>query len=146
MAIEGGCLCGRVRYRVDGELSAASHCHCSQCRRAHGAAFGTYADCSPEDFSWLTGAALVKVFEPETGIGWAFCSECGATLAATDQGKVNAITLGTVEGDPGIRPQSHIFVGSKAVWDEIGDALPQHDQWPPDHWSLNSVDHENNPG
>ncbi len=133
MAIEGGCLCGKVRYRIDGNLFASTHCHCSQCRRAHGAAFATYADCKPQEFSWLTGAELVKVFAPEQGIGWAFCSECGATLAATENGEINAVTLGTVEGDPGIRPEAHIFVGSKAVWDNIEDGLPQYEQWPPDH-------------
>lgn len=129
MTIRGSCLCGKVRYQVDGKLFDSTHCHCSQCRRAHGAAYATYANCNPHEFSWLSGEELVKVFEPESGIGWAFCSECGSTLAATDKGVVDAITLGTVEGDPGIRPQAHIFVGSKADWDVITDNLPQFDGW-----------------
>lgn len=146
MAIQGGCLCGKVRYQINGALSQSTHCHCSQCRRAHGAAFATYADCQPEDFSWLAGEELVKVYETGGAIGWVFCSECGATLAATDKGVVNAVTLGTVDGDPGVRPESHIFVGSKAIWDSIEDELPQYDEWPPEHWSLGSAaaDHEDN--
>ena len=63
-----------------------------------------------------------------------FCSECGSTLAGTDDGRVTSITLGTVEGDPGVRPESHIFAGSRARWDEINDDLPRFDEWPPQTW------------
>ena len=132
MTIEGGCLCGKVRYRVDGPLFGVDHCHCSMCRRQHGAAFATYADCAAGDFSWVEGEDIVKLYEAEGGGGWCFCSECGSTLAGTDNGEVTSITLGTVEGDPGVRPESHIFTGSKAVWHEITDDLPQFDERPPE--------------
>ena len=74
---------------------------------------------------------MVKVFETASGSGWCFCSECGSSLASSEQGKVTSITLGTVEGDPGIKPAAHIFVGSKASWHEISDDLPQFDERPP---------------
>lgn len=131
MTIQGGCLCGRVRYEITGRLFAADHCHCSMCRRQHGAAFATYADCNPDDFRWTSGDNLVKVFESSTGAGWCFCSECGSSLAGSEQGKITSITLGTVAGDPGIRPGSHIFAGSRAPWHEINDDLPQFDERPP---------------
>lgn len=134
MTISGGCLCGRVRYEITGRLLSANHCHCSMCRRQHGAAFATYADFNPGDFKWTSGEELVKVFETATGAGWGFCSECGSSLAGTVKGKVTSITLGTVEGDPGIKPASHIFVGSKAQWYEIRDDLPQFDERAPDTW------------
>ncbi|MEM6518119.1 MAG: GFA family protein, partial [Cyanobacteria bacterium P01_C01_bin.70] len=75
---------------------------------------------------------LVKVYEPSPNGGWCFCSECGSSLAGTVKGKVTSITLGTIEGDPGMEPESHIFAGSKARWHEINDNLPQFDNWPPD--------------
>jgi hypothetical protein len=131
MTIEGNCLCGRVRYRVAGELFNAGHCHCSMCRKHHGAAFGTYAECRPEAFAWIEGADLVKVYETRPGDGWCFCSRCGSSLAGTEEGRVKYVTLGTVAGDPGIRPASHEFTGSKAAWHEITDALPQYDEWMP---------------
>lgn len=134
MAVEGGCLCGRVRYEITGPLFDASHCHCSMCRRQHGAAFATYAQFNPGDFKWTSGEGLVKVFETSSGAGWCFCGECGSSLAETIEGKVASITLGTVEGDPGIRPEWHIFTGSRAQWHEITDDLPQFDEWPPDTW------------
>lgn len=129
--IRGGCLCGKVRYEIRGPLHDASHCHCSMCRRQHGAAFATYAQFDPGAFAWTAGEELVRDYAPPTGAGWCFCAECGSTLGGTEGGKIVSITLGTVEGDPGIRPESHIFVGSRAAWVEIHDQLPQYDEWPP---------------
>ena len=131
MIIKGECLCGRVSYTVTGSLLDADHCHCSMCRRQHGAAFATYAQFKPGDFTWVSGESFLKVYESMSGGGWCFCSECGSTLAGTEQGIVKTITLGTVAGDPGIRPQSHIFVGSKAQWNHIFDDLPQFNERPP---------------
>lgn len=131
MTIKGGCLCGKVRYQVSGPLFNADHCHCSMCRRQHGAAFATYADFNPGDFNWVCGEELVKVYETPPGGGWCFCRDCGSTLAGTEHGKITSVTLGTVEGDPGIKPESHIFVGSKAQWHDIHDDLPQFEEWPP---------------
>jgi len=133
--IEGGCLCGKVRYRIDGPLLGADNCHCSICRRQHGAAYASCADCRPEDFAWVSGAELVKIYEVSAGDGWCFCSECGSSLAGTRNGEVTTITLGTVEGDPGVRPEFHIFVGSKAPWHTITDDLPQFDERPPQGWT-----------
>ena len=131
MTIKGSCLCGKVRYEISSDLFDVSHCHCSMCRRQHGAAFATYADFNPDDFKWTAGADLVTVYEPPPGGGWCFCRECGSSLAGTDQGKVTSITVATVEGDPGIKPEWHIFVGSRASWHEITDDLPQFDEWAP---------------
>ncbi|MEM7116665.1 MAG: GFA family protein [Chloroflexota bacterium] len=130
MTIKGGCLCGQVSYEVSGSLTAADHCHCSMCRRQHGAAFSTYADFTPGDFKWTSGQELVKIYETPSGAGWVFCRECGSTLAASDNGEITSVTLGTVVGDPGIKPKFHIFVGSKAGWHDITDELPQFEERP----------------
>ena len=134
VVIRGGCLCGRVRYEVTGPLFGADHCHCSMCRRQHGAAFATYAAVNSGDFKWTSGAGYINVYETLTGAGWCFCSECGSSLAGTEEGEVTSITLGTVAGDPGIKPESHIFVGSKAQWHEVNDGLPKFEERPPDTW------------
>jgi len=133
--ITGGCLCGRIRYRITGPLFNVDNCHCSMCRRQHGAAFATYADFRPGDFAWVRGADLVKVYEVSAGGGWCFCRECGSTLAGAANGEVTSITLATVDGDPGVRPGWHIFAGSKAPWHAITDDLPQFDARPPDDWT-----------
>jgi hypothetical protein len=133
-AIKGGCLCGKVRYEVAGPLVDADHCHCSMCRRQHGAAFATYAGFNPGDFRWIAGEDHIKVYETLAGAGWCFCSECGSSLAGTREGRITTITLGTVAGDPSIKPDSHIFVDSKAQWHEITDDFPQFEERPPDTW------------
>ena len=127
-ALRGACLCGAVTYEVTGPLVDADHCHCSKCRRHHGAAFATYAGVEPGHFRWVRGQDLVRIYESAAGAGWCFCSVCGSSLGGSDQGEITSITLGTVEGDPGIRPASHIFVGSKACWYEISDELEQFDE------------------
>ena len=131
MAIEGGCLCGAIRYEISGELTRAGSCHCSMCRKSHGAAFGTYAEVPEGSFRWTAGESEVRTFESSPGGGRAFCPRCGSTLGAVDHGTLRWVTLGTVDGDPGVRPQAHIFVASKAPWDEIHDDLPCFDEYPP---------------
>ena len=60
------------------------------------------------------------------------CARCGSLLFSVVQDGARVhVTLGTIEGDPGIRPQAHIFVGSKAPWFEITDGLPQFEAFPP---------------
>ena len=101
------------------------------CRRQHGAAFSTYAECNPDNFKWISGEGLVKVYETSPSTGWCFCSVCGSSLVGTENGKITWVTLGTVEGDPGTKPASHEFVDSKAQWHEITDDLPQFEEWSP---------------
>jgi hypothetical protein len=120
-----------MRYEIEGQLTDVENCHCSMCRRFHGAAFATYAKIGVEHFRWLAGQDLLAVYETSPGIGWAFCSICGSSLGLPERGKLSEITLGTLDSDPGVRPSKHIFVGSKAAWHEITDSLPQHETRPP---------------
>lgn len=129
--MQGGCLCGAIRYEVAGPLSDVSNCHCSMCRRFHGAAYSTYAKVNAPDFNWIKGRELLSVYETTPGIGWAFCRRCGSSLGIPSGDKLGSITLGTLDVDPGVRPAYHMFVGSKAPWHDITDALPRHDAWPP---------------
>lgn len=130
MRVQGGCLCGGIRYEINGPLTDVGNCHCSMCRRFHGAAFATYAKVSAEHFLWLSGQDLLTVYETSPGIGWAFCRICGSSLGVPAHGKLSDIALGPLDSDPGVRPSEHIFVGSKANWFQITDTLPQHDERP----------------
>lgn len=131
MAIKGSCLCGTVGYEITGSLGVTGHCHCSICRKSHGAAFATWAGVNPDQFRWTSGADFVERYQSSPGRERCFCRKCGSPLVATHYGKVTEVVLGTVDGDPGVRPGEHIFVGSKAPWNEIADALPQFEEWPP---------------
>ena len=136
MPINGSCLCGAIRYEIDEPLRDAGNCHCAMCRKGHGAAFATYASVDPTNFRWVSGENLVSFYESSPNACRLFCSACGSSMGGTENGKVTLVTLGTIEGDPGIKPRSHIFVGSKAPWYDITDDLPRFDEWPPgEEWA-----------
>ena len=136
MLITGSCLCGRVRYAVEGPLADAGNCHCSMCRKGHGTEYATYAMVDPERFAWTSGEKLVSAYESSANEFRLFCCRCGSVLGSSEGRRVGQITLGTVDADPGIAPRSHIFVASKAAWCEIDGALPQFPEWPPgEGWS-----------
>ena len=136
MLINGACLCGAIRYEIDAPLRDAGHCHCVMCRKAHGAAFATYASVDPANFGWTAGEHLVSFYESSQNAGRVFCGVCGSIIGGAENGKITSVTLGTIDGDPGVKPRSHIFVGSKAPWHDITDDLPRFDEWPPgDEWA-----------
>lgn len=86
----------------------------------------------PNQFRWLSGVEFVETYESSPGVHRCFCSKCGSPLAASHAGEIREVVLGTVDGDPGVRPRAHIFVGSRAPWYTIEDALPQFEEWPVD--------------
>jgi len=136
MPISGACLCGAVRYEIDGPLLDAGNCHCSMCRKAHGAAFATYAAVDPAKFHWTCGEQLVSFYASSPSFDRVFCGVCGSALGVAEDGRIESVTFGTIDGDPGIEPRSHIFVGAKAPWHDIIDALPQFEELPPgDGWA-----------
>jgi hypothetical protein len=130
-SVSGGCFCGRVRYEVSSPLLAARSCHCSRCRKAFSGSGSAYAEALPGSFSWRSGEENVTVYESSAGWGFCFCRTCGTTLCGMHWGEVHGVTLGSVDGDPGVRIQMHIFVGSRAPWDEIGGDAPQYAELPP---------------
>jgi len=132
--IRGHCECRRVSYEVDGDIKDFSHCHCSQCRRLHGAAFATFAGVSRDQFRYISGENATSVYASSDSHGRVFCAECGSNiLVALDQEPdVLYLSMSAIEGDPP-RPQGyHIYVGSKAPWHEITDDLEQFDTEPPE--------------
>jgi hypothetical protein len=125
----GRCLCGTVRYEVTGAIGPIVFCHCSQCRRAQGSAFGTNAPVNAGDFAVVAGAASITEFESSPGKMRAFCSVCGSPLYSWRVDRPGAVRLriGTLESPIANRPVAHIFATSKAEWDTICDELPQYE-------------------
>ena len=78
--LKGSCLCGGVRYEIDGPIEGAMHCHCSMCRKAHGAAFRSRAGIRAKDFRWVSGEGVITWFESSPGNHRGFCSRCGSPL------------------------------------------------------------------
>lgn len=130
--ITGGCFCGKISYEVSGDLCHARSCHCSKCRKVFSGAGSAYAELDEAaDFRWLSGESILTRFSATPGWEFAFCSTCGTTLCGIFAGTVHGVALGTVDGDPGVEIERHIYVGSKAPWDHIGGSAPQYEEMPP---------------
>lgn len=130
MLITGGCFCGRIQYSVSKPLRRARSCHCSRCRKAFSGAGSAYAEIEPGAFSWTAGETELVTYEATPGWGLQFCGTCGSTLCGTHDSDIHGVTLGCVDGDPGVEIAMHIFVGSRAPWDHIGGDAPQFEAGP----------------
>lgn len=80
----GSCLCGAVRYRVNGALKAFTHCHCPKCQKAHGAAFATYASAPASNVEVDAEPGVLKGYESSPGVIRQFCGQCGSSLFWSD--------------------------------------------------------------
>ena len=133
-AIGGSCLCGAVAYEFDATLERMGCCHCSRCRKSRSAPFSTQLFVAPDQFRWVAGQDSLtsyKVPESERFVV-TFCRICASPMpTAFDEPPVVMVPAGSLDQDPGVRPQAHIFVASKASWYEIADDLPQFDGAPP---------------
>ena len=127
--VRGSCLCGGVEFEVVLPFRRANHCHCSRCRK-HSGAFGlTQGRVPREQFTLLSGSELIRTFRPDGGKAKAFCNTCGSSLFGGDwpDGDEVSVRFGALDGDPGLGPQYHSFVGSRAPWDELpDDGLPRY--------------------
>ena len=128
--LKGECFCGSVKYEIDGPLKNARSRHCSRCRKAFSSASSAFAEIGDSSkFKWTSGEDKIQQYESVKGWGLGFCKVCGSTLCGLYQGNVMGITLGTINGDPGVDIEKHIFVGSKAPWDHIGGTSPKFEEW-----------------
>ncbi|MBL3564857.1 GFA family protein [Rhodovulum sulfidophilum] len=121
MTVTGSCLCGRVRYRIDGPLSPVVACHCSQCRKASG--HHVAATTVMRDDLVIEGE--VRWYASSAGAQRGFCPVCGSNLFWDGGQDYLAVFAGTLDGDPGIRMAAHIFCADKGAYYEITDGLPQ---------------------
>ena len=132
--ITGGCQCGRVRYVIRAPAIETGHCHCSICRKLHGALFFTYSIFPRDQVEFEQGEDILSRYQSSKYITRLFCSTCGSHVADIEDDKKNQIHVSTGTLDGGVHPghpkysYRHIFVGSKVPWYEIADNLPQFDE------------------
>ncbi len=121
--IRGSCLCGGVRYEISASFRRANFCHCSRCRKHSGAAAGVQGRVPRDGFALLSGADLIETYRPDGGMAKAFCRVCGSSLfgGTWPDGPEVSIRLGTLDDDPGIRPQYHSFAADVPPWDRLPD-------------------------
>jgi hypothetical protein len=129
--LDGGCLCGKIRYRVSPEPGdVADYCHCTQCRRASGAPLTAWLQLPPWRFHLTAGRP--KSFSSSAHSTRFFCPDCGSQLYMTDQaGRSVGITLGTLDAPEDVRPTVHGWTKHLLSWLNIVDNLPRYDDFPP---------------
>jgi hypothetical protein len=129
--IKGSCACGGIKFEVD-KVLALTTCHCSNCRKLSGSAFGAYAHVAKKDFRFIAGEDLMDSFESSPGSIRKHCRVCGSQAPGqAPYLPTVSIPAGLLDDDPGVKPALHVFVSSKAPWWEITDDLPQHEKWVP---------------
>ena|ERR1700730_11660133 len=131
--LNGRCLCGAIRFEIDGRLGPVIYCHCSMCRHASGSSFATNASVRTEEFRIVTGCELIKEYESSAGNLRAFCSRCGSPLYGTEAEvpSIRRVRLGTLDNAEGAKSVAHIWTGSKSDWFDITDHLERFEQEPP---------------
>lgn len=139
----GTCLCGALQYEITEPFNFMANCHCSRCRRHHGAPFATFVGAPIAAFKWISGEDNVAEYPSAEGGTRRFCKTCGSVAPMLiEKMGMAMLTAGNIIEDTEIRPQFHIFVGSKAPWYEITDDLPQHEANPPEFGGGTGIPHE----
>jgi hypothetical protein len=122
MSLTGGCQCGAVRFRVDGELGRASICHCRMCQKAFGAFYGPYVAAAREQVTWTRGAP--KYFQSSNMVCRGFCGDCGTPLSFEGERGGFDLTIGAFDDPTPIRPTIQIGEEAKLPWADELDQLP----------------------
>ena len=130
--LKGSCLCNAIQYEIHGELGPTMMCHCSKCRKANGSAYAVNAVVKTDEFHFVKGKEFVTEFESTPGVFRSFCKQCGSPLYSRrpSQPDLLRLRIGTLDTPVDVKPLAHIFVGSKASWDEIHDDIPQYEERP----------------
>lgn len=129
----GSCLCQAIRFQVEGKVSEAHHCHCSRCRKAHGAAFATYGRVSANALRILVGEDQLASFRVGP-VSRQFCSSCGSNLFFKHEGAKAWLWIAASAFEDGraVNPTAHSFFKSRAEYWSIEDSLPRYDEQRPD--------------
>ena len=119
----GRCLCGAVRFAVNGPLSEPTACHCGQCRRQSGH-FPVASTAKLADFELVETRGL-KWYRSSESARRGFCGECGSFLLWDGGNDEMSINLGSLDQPTGLKLSGHIFVDDKADYHELTDDLPK---------------------
>ena len=128
----GSCLCKQVRFEVEGAFERFFLCHCEYCRKDTGSAHAANLFSSTAQLKWLSGRDQVREFNlPSTRHAKAFCSTCGTAVPSQQaSGALLVVPAGSLDSELRIRPNAHIFVSSRAGWDDDLQSLPSFDKFP----------------
>jgi hypothetical protein len=120
LLLEGGCLCGAVRYRIDAAPSGAGICHCATCRRAAGAQSVAWATVPAAAFAWTAGEPATHTSSP--GVVRRHCAVCGTSLTYQNEPSSLDVTLASLDDPEAVRPTNEIWLAHRLSWEPIDPA------------------------
>lgn len=128
----GSCLCGEIKFEVEGDFENFFLCHCEYCRKDTGSAHAANLFSSTAKLKWLSGENKAKIFNyKSSGHIKSFCSNCGSALPNIQMdGKLLVVPAGSLDSRVSIKPQGHIYLKSKANWDNDLDKVTKFDKLP----------------
>jgi hypothetical protein len=121
--LQGSCLCGGVRFEIDGEFEPRSYCHCTSCKRLSGGAATANGRARSDSIRITSGEELLRRYQPEEGSAKTFCSACGSNLfgAGWPEREFCSVRLPAIDTPFEGRPTRHIFTRSVAAWETLPD-------------------------
>ena len=129
---DGGCLCGALRYRVEGAALEAGYCHCTMCQRSTGATALAWVSFPTEAFAYIEGEPTIY---PSSSWGQReFCGRCGAQICfrgTEADAKTVEINVGGLDDPSAFPPDHHIFWADRIPWFETADDFPHFETWKP---------------
>lgn len=137
-SLEGGCLCGAVRYAISQPFTLFQYCHCSRCRKVSGTAYAANIFVPSEQFCWLSGEDQIvshKIADAKHFVT-TFCQSCGSSMPShTGDAKTAIVPAGGLDKLPSTDPEQSapsqsIFWGSRADWYRSPEQLPQYESLP----------------
>ena len=123
----GSCLCGAVRFRASLPTKWVAHCHCTYCRRAHGAPFVTWTGFPAEQFEIETDSKQPAWYESSPGARRAFCPQCGSPMFFESKrwpGEVH-VARALIDGALDKEPSAHVYFETHVPWVQVNDNLPK---------------------
>ena len=131
-ALEGGCLCGNLRYKPQASPIDAGYCHCRLCQRSSGAPVLAWATFPVESLAYEAGSPSVYRSSPHGQRE--FCGKCGTQIAyrEIDCATTVDLNLATLDHPEALQPQYHIWTQSRISWFDTADALPRYEDAGPD--------------
>ena len=126
MGLQGGCMCGAVRYEATGEPFNVTLCHCVDCRRASGAPALAWFSVRRDALRWTLGSPALNPSSP--GVERQFCGRCGTQLTwhGADAADEIDVTLCSLDDPEALAPADHTFASQQVRWLHLADSLPRY--------------------
>ena len=129
---KGSCLCGQVQFEVKGDFENFILCHCKYCQKDTGSAHGANLFSKQASLNWITGEDLVNNFMLKATMhSKSFCKNCGSALPNVQmQGGYLVVPAGSLDVEIDIKPVAHIFMASKAIWEDDLQSISKFEKYP----------------